>query len=46
MRAKHGAQSEASCPSWAVERLNLGGVSMVDLAAQGRRIIAEAEMKI
>ena len=46
MRAKHGAQCEVACPAWAMERLGLSGVSMIDLGAQGRRLIAESEMRI
>ncbi len=47
LRAKNGAQrEETSCPMWAMERLGLGALSMADLGAQGRRAIAEAELRI
>jgi HD-like signal output (HDOD) protein len=44
-RAKNGCQKEDACPPWALERLGLSNLSMSDLGAQARRVIAEAEMK-
>ena len=45
--AMNGPQQEGSeCLTWALERLGLGALSMVDLGAEGRRAISEAEFRI
>jgi HD-like signal output (HDOD) protein len=45
--AKRGVQEDdVPCAGWALERLGLDPLSMADLVEQGRRSIAEAELRI
>ena len=45
--AKTGEKGDATnCPRWAMERLHLTDYSMADLGIQGRRLIAEANLRI
>lgn len=47
LMAKGGIDPESvGCPEWALERLQMPGVSMSSLAALGRQAISEAELRI